>query len=284
MTERMFPDPEIRRHFQEVASQIMFPHHIQRGQVVLIGPTMCGKTTLATAIGCAPGGAQGKSDIAEASLAKDQWSRAQLLNKFINVSDDSPRVPGWPGFAKTYTSGRMVFRTMYRMPITVAATAKLWSTCNEMQDTSDASGAMGPRIIPFRVQGQVERSAQDTDRMTDIYWSDWLKRMSVICWLLDGADRYWERGGYDEPARWLDQKSVIDGEGDPLEGWLREHIIRAEGDIEKRALEEKMPAELIPTGKSHKLSLYLERMFGATSSRCEKNGARIRVFHGVTWA
>ena len=283
----MFPDESIRAHFQEVAGLVLTPHRVLRGQVILIGPPKCGKTTLATAIGCAPAGPRGMGNTQEYALVKDKWSRTDLLGKFINVSDDSPTVAGWPGFAKHYTSGKFRIEFKYQTPVTVLGTAKLWSTCNEMPDTSDASGAMSDRLVPFIVEGRVREDAEDPTMMSDHYWNDLDRRRAVTEWMIQGLLRYWGRGGkFAPPQAWVDSKTDAVGMGDPLEGWFRANLIRdPEGKIEKAELEQKIPMAILPRIRADQtIPMYLLRLFGSESVRVRDGDSKKRVYTGIAWS
>lgn len=283
MVEHALPDPETRRHFQEVMSTILQPHVVLRGQIILWGRPGSGKTTMATAIACAPAGATGVSFIQEAELVKSKWSAAGLLNRFANISDDSPVVAGWPGWAKAYSSGNLRLELKFMQPYRAPATAKLISTCNELQAAEDASGAMVDRMYPFQFSRRVA-GLWDAEKMTVEYWSEPERRAGVVNWLLDGLIRLRDRGEFDVPAEWEIEKQVAVCLADPVEAWLRDNIERGEGEIRRDDLVSKMPAS-IDTGRAFdmRLASYMQRLFGSEYSRKRVDGERCRVFVGVAW-
>ncbi len=283
MIERALPDPEIRRHFQEVVSTILQPHVVLRGQIILWGLPGSGKTTLATAIACAPAGATGVSFIQEAELVKSKWSAAGLLNRFANISDDSPVVAGWPGWAKAYSSGNLRLELKYMQPYRAPATAKLISTCNELQAAEDASGAMVDRMYPFQFVHRVA-GLWDTEKMTVEYWSEPERRAGVVNWLLDGLIRLRERGKFEVPREWEVQKQIAVCLADPVEAWLRDNIERGEGEIRRDDLVSQIPAS-IDTGRAFDMRLadYMQRLFRAERIRKQVEGERSQFFTGVIW-
>lgn len=284
MIERALPNPEIRRHFQEVMSCLLQPHVVLRGQIILWGPPGSAKTTIATALGCAPAGAMGLSFISEAELVKSKWAAGGLLNKFANISDDSPVVKGWPGWIKSYTSGNLRMEMKYVHPFRAAATAKMISTCNELQDASDASGAMVDRMFPFRFEQRVT-GKWDTEKMTVEYWSEPERREGIVNWLLDGLIRLRTRGDFDIPAQWEEDKQAAICLADPLEAWLRDNIESGEGSISRADLLAKLPSSLPSLGRSldMRLSEYMKRLFKSEPIRKMINGERERLFGGVCW-
>ena len=283
MVARALPNPEIRRHFQEVLSCVLQPHVVLRGQIILWGPPGSAKTTIATAIGCAPSGAMGLSFISEAELVKSKWAAGGLLNRFCNISDDSPVVKGWPGWIKSYTSGNLRMEMKYVHPFRAAATAKMISTCNELQDAADASGAMVDRMFPFRFEQRVA-GKWDTEKMTVEYWSEPERREGIVNWLLDGLIRLRTRGDFDVPAAWEEDKQIAVCLADPLEAWLRDNIEHGEGEILRSDLISRMPAN-VESGRSTDMKLvgYFKRLFGSDVIRKRIDGERERVFSGVIW-
>jgi len=283
MVNRAFPDAEMRRHFQEVLSTILQPHVILRGNIILWGSPGSGKTTLATAIACAPAGATGVSFIQEAELVKSKWSAAGLLNRFTNISDDSPVVQGWPGWVKAYTSGNLRLELKYMQPYRAPATAKLISTCNELQDSADASGAMVDRMFPFHVTNRIA-GRWDAEKMTVEYWSEPTRRAGVVNWLLDGLIRLRSRGDFDIPKAWEEEKQVAVCLSDPLEAWLRDNLERGEGSLSREDILSRIPNKF-PIGRSLDMQLasYMKRLFGSSYERKRVNGERVRVFEGIIW-
>ena len=215
--EYAMPDPEIRRHFQELMGSILQPHVPLRGQITLWGVPHSGKTTIATAICCAPAGAMGFSAAQEAELVRDKWASILLLNRFVNLSDDSPRATRWMSFLKRYTAGSLLVEGKGYKPVTVVPSAKLVSTCNEIQELRDASGAAGMRLFAFRFdKARVRTKDVNQDRyMNARYWSTHAQRQAILGWLIEGLQRLHTRGHYDPPPQWEDDRKAAVAHSDP---------------------------------------------------------------------
>lgn len=283
------PDPEIRRHFQEVMGAILQPHVPFRHQIVLWGAKHAWKSTIATAIATAPGGVDGASHVPEDALVRDKWSSAALYNRFCNVSDDSDVNKRWGPWLKRYTSGSMVVEAKFHQPKTVPTTAKLISTCNELTPLIDASGAAMERLIPFRFstsQLRTEQVGRDGP-LSPRYWAEPRRRAGVVTWLLEGLERLYARGAYDPPLEWERQRAVAAEEADPVESDIRELVcIRPGGFIPSSALIAALPT-LAAQGRRGEtiLGQYVIRMF-STARRVRRSDpvlGRVRGWEGVDW-
>lgn len=287
MIDRALPDPEVRRHFQEVCSLILQPHVLLRGQIILWGPAGTGKTTIAHALACAASGMIGASFETEQQIVKNKWTAAKLVNKFVNVSDDSEVTPGWTGWVKRYSSGTLSAEVKFHQPGSFQATAKLISTCNQFQDTSDSSSAMFDRLLPFRFTERLP-DITDTEKMDKAYWTKSERRAGVLSWLRDGLVRLRTRGALTPPGAWQVQKAEAVAAGDPIEGWLRENIITdTEGILKRTELLERLPADLSKRDRRFdmRLSDYMQRLFHTAVVRSrEAGGEKARVYPGVRWA
>jgi hypothetical protein len=287
LVEHCFPDEEQRRHFQELAGLILQPHVMLRGQIALYGPAYCGKTTLATALACAPAGARGLSAVQEAEITRDKWASLSLMNKFVNISDESRPTELWVSWMKRYTSGTFLVEPKFHKSMWVPSTAKLISTTNELQDMADVSGAAGLRFFPFKLDRRLPMDAgvSHTDRMTPEYWSEPSRRAGVVAWLLEGLRRLWARGGkLQEPKSWTVQKAEAMAVADPIEGWLLDELIRDEsGVIPHGELIALAPPMVDSCVKSLEMKLkgYMTRLFGAVNGRVRVGGIPTRVWKGV---
>lgn len=284
--EEALPDPEIRRHFQEVCGQVLQPHSSFRGQIILWGGAGTRKSTVAMAIALAPGGNIGASQMLERDLIKSKWSTHALLNKFANLSDDSPRVSGWPGFIKSYTSGAMTIEAKYAQPYVRPATAKLLSTCNELPDAGDVSSAMVDRMFPFHFDRRFN-GTWDHQMTTIAYWCDQFRREGVAAWLLEGLTRLRMRGSFQPPETWINLKQVAMDLADPVEGWLRENLLKT-GDrkfVKKDDLRSKMDGGMLRDLTDKKLAGYMSRLFDSKIEQLRDKGseAKFRAFVGVDW-
>lgn len=190
------PDPEHREYLQALAGLILQPHTILRGQIVFIGVPHSGKTTIATAIATAPGGTRGQASVSEKRLTKDKWAPTLLANKFASVSNDSGLSSQWEEFMKSYTSGTFTVEAKFGKPSSAPTTAKLISTCNDMQKAADSSGAAEMRYRIFRFDKAIADTgrAEQTQFMTATYWAHPERRAGIVAWMLEGLARVVEYG------------------------------------------------------------------------------------------
>lgn len=290
MIATAIPDPEIRRHFQEVIALTLQPHVHLRGQIVLWGRPGSRKSSIATAIACAAAGTQGASWVQEARLVRCKWASCALHGRFVNVSNDSPVHRDWPGWIKEYSSGTYTVEPKFGQVRTAAVTAKLISTCNEMQSLEDSSGAASDRLIPFRFDVAPARGVEvDRDHwLSPAFWSDRDRRYGILTWLLEGLTRLRQRGTFDEPAAWLEQRQRAVSEGDPIQAALLENV-RAGADPELCFVATADLLALVPllSGKdesrrAQRLAEYVTRLFpGARRCRRKIGGRDIRGWEGV---
>lgn len=286
LVEHAFPDPATRDWFQQLAGLILQPHVLLRGQIALWGPPMTGKTTLATALACAAAGARGFSAVQEAELVRDKWASFALLHKFANVSDESPRAGLWVPWMKRYTSGTYLVEPKFHRPTWAPSTAKLISTTNEIQDLSDASGAAGLRFFPFYMDRPLPRGTADTtERMSPIYWSEPRRRAGVVSWMIEGLNRLWSRGGeLEPPADWSADRAKALDEADPIEAWLKSEVKVDAGSVVLHSdLIASCPPHLADQAKRIEMQLrrYMLRLFGSRQDRRRISGAKTRVWVGV---
>jgi phage/plasmid-associated DNA primase len=193
-----------------------------------------GKTTLATAIATAPAGVRGQCSVSEERLITDKWATTMLVNKFASVSNDSEFTPKWEAFMKQYTSGSFTAEAKFSKPTTVPTTAKLISTCNDMQSIRDVSGAaaMRYRIFQFKNQIAESNSTNQTERMSASYWADPERRKGIVAWMLNGlidAIQF----GIVEPFSMKQTKRKALAEACPIIEFAEEGIEAAPGNFLK---------------------------------------------------
>lgn len=289
MVATALPNPEVRRHFQEIMGLILQPHAHIRHQIVLWGAPGSRKSSIATAIACAMAGHDGSAWTWEADLARDKWSSIALYGKFCNVSDDSPPSKAWGSWLKRYSSGIYTVEAKYHRPEAVPVTAKLISTCNEMQQMADASGAAADRLLPFRFDAAPPRSnIVDRDKwLQKDYWSDPTNRAGVLTWLLEGLERLRGRGTYMEPEAWLISRRAAVAESDPTADTLTENLVAATKDDFVTASAVRALVPDLPSGRRGDmlLSRYIGRLFpGARKTRRKIGGVDVRGWEAMALA
>lgn len=270
-------------HFQEVLSCILQPHVPLRGQIALYGVPYSGKTTLATAIACVPNGRNGLSQVQEAELTRNQFSTMSLVGKFANVSDDSPISTKWVGFLKQYTSGNYTIEPKYGKPRSATPTAKLISTCNEIQSLVDASGAAADRLMLFKFDTPMQKRFGSSDdlKMTAIYWSEINRRQGGLSWLLAGLKRLRTRGQFAPPASWTRLQKEAREQADPAHSEIME-LIEAGSAADFVATDDLLAALGWKRGDASKLRSYMAALF-PKAELCHpmKDGIRKRGYAGV---
>jgi len=232
LVEAALPEKEERDYLQAVCGLILQPHSVLRGQIVFHGVPHSGKTTLATAIATAPAGVRGQSAVSEERLIADKWASTMLVNKFANVSNDSEFTPKWEAFMKQYTSGSFTCEAKFARPSTVPTTAKLISTCNEMQNMKDVSGAAEMRYRIFRFNNPIAESnnPNQAKMMTAGYWATPEKRAGIVAWMLEGLARVIESGLIEPVSMKLAKRGVM-CESNPVLEFIVENIEKAEGSF-----------------------------------------------------
>lgn len=281
LVKHLFPNETVRRRLQALCGGILQPHWIMRGEIAIWGVTGGGKTTFATAIGCCPGGGVGVSLIPAAQLVRNKWTVSGLMNKFVNISDDSPLVEGWGPFLKNYTTGSVLVENKYAPPAVVSATAKLISCGNDLQNIADPSGAATGRLFPFQVRKSLPNRS-DTAKMGRGYWSAVERRRGILTWLLEGVRLRLTEGAHGDEGESVTARKAAD----PLEAWLREEI-EAGGDSEISLTEivRRIPAGT--AGRSDNVlnrivSEYICRIFGKEGVRKRHGGGeKTRVYNGL---
>lgn len=282
MVAYALPDPGVRRHFQEVMSLILQPHFTLRGQIVLWGVPYSCKSTIAKAISVAPAGIRGASFVQEARLVADKWASTLIQGRFVNVSDDSPKTRRWVPFLKEYTSGHMTIEAKGFKPACVVPTAKLISTCNEMQDLQDPSGAATQRLLSFHFTRPRPRSTSSSadQFMSPNYWANEHRRQAVLGWLMQGNTRFHSRRGWDEPAQWQAEQAAAGAQADPV---AAEILANIEPDTTSFLATEDIHTRINTRFLSPQaLSAYILRMFpSATQARVMVKGRRCHGYRGL---
>ena len=268
MVERALP-PEEAEYFQKICSLILQPQTLLRGQIVLYGQKHSGKTTIATAISCAPAGMVGASFITEERLVKNQHSSTPLINKFSNVSNDSEFTPKWEAFMKSYTSGTMVVEPKFHKSVSLPVTAKIISTCNEMQRLKDNSGAAEQRFKVFAFTKPISETGkiEQTKYMQPSYWCDPARRAGIVGWMLRGLKKALKEGILEPESMKAKKKSAISN-SDPLYLWVLLNLRRGAGFLSTKEILEHIPVDEMDTAITARiLNPMIKRVWEVKSSR-----------------
>lgn len=280
LVEHAIREPELRRHFQEVMSTTLMPQQQLRGQIVLWGVPMAGKTTLATAIACAPAGRVGYHTATEHDLVKYRWDTCSLVNKFCNISDESPASAGWASWMKSYTSGVMRTEVKHGDIQSIVPTAKLISTCNEIQMLADPSKAVAQRMFAFRFRYPLVQSGaiNSTQHMTAAYWSTPARRNAVLNWLYEGLERLISRGSWNVPPEAIEENAEVMRQGDETLSTLTTLF---EADVTSFTPTHVLLAKLEGKMSTQKLARYLATCFPMAIKKKSSTGDRSWGYQGI---
>lgn len=246
-----------------------------------------GKSSIVNAIAGAPGGKDGFSTVQQQKLADDPFALASLLNKFANVSSDSGKTPKWGGVLHALTSGPVSLRFMYKEPVQVALTAKLWNTCNAMQYLDDSLGNLSNRVKMFDFRGEsyprTGRDGEDVYLSYD-YWGSQKRRTAIVNWMLDGLLSLRADGPAIEPA---EMREEMLREADPERAQFLERI-QITGNATDFTPSSTLIAVLFPgdressTHQLMRLSRRMETLFKLQPERRRVDGKLVRGYSGVT--
>ena len=268
LLENGIPDEETRKYFQKICSLVMQPHVILRGQIVLWGVPYSGKTTIATAISCAPAGLVGASFLTESRIVADKFASTPLINKFANVSNDSEFTKKWEHWMKSYTSGTVVVEPKFHKLTSLPATAKMISTCNQMQRIQDTSGASEQRYRIFEFRNPLVDTGEtsQSDKMCPAYWCDPERRKGIIGWMLRGL-RMALAEGILEPSSMKQSKHDAISEADPLYRWVKEELETCPGNfISTTDMVAKLPEDVEKNTPQH-IGPMVERIWKVKKTR-----------------
>lgn len=268
MLEFALPDGEIRNYLQKICATILQPHQTLRSQIVFWGVPHSGKTTLATAIGCAPAGLVGVTFMTESRIVSDKFASTPLINKFANVSNDSEFTKKWESWMKSYTSGTVTVEPKFHKPTSLPATAKMISTCNEMQKMSDSSGASEQRYRIFEFRKPVVETGDigQTDRMQPSYWCVDERRKGIVGWLLRGLKKAIKEG-ISEPACMKKSKRDAISNSDPLFDWIHNSLeLNVNSFMTTTEIVDAIPSD-IEGATAQRVGPMMERVWGLKKGR-----------------
>lgn len=290
----VMPNAEARAYFQKMMGRVLQPHVNLKKGIFIQGPSGSRKSTVATAILCAPAGVGGFSIDSPDDLATNRFAQAGLIGKFANLSDDPDGTAReWVGWFKRYT-GMSIMRGEYKkvQSKNYPVTAKLVTCCNRMPHMGDASDAVWGRLCVFNFQrtGELEQAfrdeTSDNDKLHAEYWSDSDTRASMLAWLMEGLNKAIVEG-MAPPEIVRDWNREAAGDADPRRKLLEEHYEAGnDGDFvptsEFRALLEQVGTAPSDTT----IALYLKTLYGARPGRAQvknENGysEQKRGYHGV---
>jgi hypothetical protein len=227
--EHVLPDHGAQRYFRKVMGSIIRPHVNIKKSIFIQGPAGSRKSTIATAILCAPAGVGGYSIEDIDTLADRPFAQANLIGRWANLSDDPDgKTERWVGWLKRYTGssimrGEHKFHQSRNYPIT----AKLIVCCNTIPRMGESSDAVWSRLCVFhferggKLDEQFKNDTADNTKLQAEYWCDKATRACMLKWLLDGVKDGIENGMQppDAVRAW---NETACGEADPVRGILLE--------------------------------------------------------------
>lgn len=192
--ETVLPDSGARAYFQTVMGGVLRPHVSSKKAIFIQGPSGARKSTVATAILCAPSGVGGYSIEEIDDLATNRFVQSSLIGKWANLSDDPDgKAEKWTGWFKRYT-GSSIMRGEFKKvnARNYPTTAKLVICCNNLPRMGDGSDAIWPRLSVFRfersgtLQSMFADDAADHTKLNAEHWCERETRASMLRWLLEG--------------------------------------------------------------------------------------------------
>ncbi len=231
------PNSESLYYFQKIMSGVLQPHVPQKQGIFFNGLSGARKSTIATAILCAPGGYAGMSIESIDDLANNKHAQANLIGKFANLSDDpdgmTPKLTGW---FKRFTGssiqrGEFKFVQSRNYP----TTAKLVVCCNQIPRMGDASDAVWSRLQVFNFERagdaakRYDEGTAENIKLGVQYWCDRQTRACITRWLLLGLQARFKEGA-KIPAQVREWNMDAIAQSDPLRGALFSLFIRTTDD------------------------------------------------------
>lgn len=141
---------QITEKFLEFMAFCLISHFQWKKEIYLIGESNTLKTTIARMFAYSIAGVGGTSEVTQAEIIRDKWGSINLVNKLINISDDSEDVSKrWTDFMKRYTSGVFTIESKYGKPQAIPATAKFIHCSNIPPTQQDPSLAGKNRHVEF---------------------------------------------------------------------------------------------------------------------------------------
>lgn len=282
--EKALPEEELKDYLQKVCGLILQPHVLARYQIVFRGVPRSGKSTLATAIACAPAGLEGFVSMSEKTITKDQYASTALVNKFACVSHDSAQTSSWEHWFKEYSSGTFTVRRMRAEPITMATTAKMITTCNELQETRDQSGAMAQRYRLFDFNNPIPSNNTPGEAMmqTEAYWTDPARRIMVLSWLLRGVYLGLTENVIMPESMEAHIEEAI-SEQDVVRNFIKNNVVKAdnkEGILQFSDLRETVYLRFKERISDQAIARFMEMYHDAETERKMIDGKRLRGYYG----
>lgn len=227
-----FADAETLECFQACMSFILRPHVHFRHGIWILGDAGSRKSTIATALCSAPGGAEGIARISERRLGHDErFASSGLVGKFVNFSDDMGGDAKFRDWFKSYT-GNPTFQGEFKYSNSrpYSATAKLVSCCNQLPKLFDASDAIASRMLIFQfakkhVGGAEPELVSLSPHLDADYWNDDATRAHILAWLVEGARRVAAAGNsIPKPKSMVISIDEHIQATDPVRTWLEDNL------------------------------------------------------------
>ena len=282
------PDPATVAYFRQTVAQILRPHAGFSQFVHVLGESGARKTTILRALLSAPCSVFGLSELSEAFLADDKFSRQGLVNKIANLSNDSALSRKFVTFIKEITSGCIVTEKKFHDPAKTRLTAKLYSTMNTPQALVDDSLGIENRLIVFRFRSRDDndRGAEGNQWMDPGYYDD-QDRLWITHWLLAGLEEAGVRVPRPTPRALAWKDEVLD-EAMPVRAFVRRFIEpHKSGEmIRDEAVRLAVDAGYCSASKAEEfkrtLGVFLKGRFKISDKRTRAaDNTRVRVWTGV---
>jgi hypothetical protein len=197
----IYPDNPARIwHMLDYVSIILQPHFNFKGEFYFTGPSNTLKSTFTKAIAYSVG-KKAVSEITQANLCNDRWSTVDLVNKFINISDDTDtqNTKKYYSWMKNYTgTGNFRVEEKHCKPVSVPATAKLFNCQNYLPHYEGEGYKV--RIVPFQFRNQIHmsnsRSLNQDIWLDPNFWLDRDRQEGVLAILIYCLSELHKRGEF----------------------------------------------------------------------------------------
>jgi len=281
------------KYFQSVVGQILRPHAGFNQFVHVFGESGARKTTILRALLSAPCGVNGYNEISEAVLAEQKFTRAGLVNRIANLSNDSATTSRFVPFIKEITSGILISEKKFHDAAPVRMTAKLYATMNVPQRYDDDSLGIENRLIVFKFKERTDnnRSAAGMEWMDSSFYTDETRKW-ITHWMIVGLENCVKNGAEEVPEvppvakAW---KEALLNDALPTRRFVQEFLERDKKSFVSTnllidtAIEHGYcpPDERSRANFGEKMASLVKYRFGISKRRRTVDGKKLMVFDGL---